>query len=118
MQVMPAPVAVTVPLPVPALVTVRVLVSRVKFAVTLFAALMVTVQVLAARAARPDLVVFDADEPSQPVQLVKVEPAAGLAVRVTVVPAVNEALQVTPQAMPEGSLVTVPEPDMRTERTT
>jgi len=40
----------------------------------------------------------------------KVEPAAGAAVRVTVVPLVKLAEQVAPQLMPAGALVTVPVP--------
>ena len=66
-------------------------------AVTLFAALMATVQVL------PEV-------ESQPVQLAKVLPADGLAVRVTLVPELKGALHVLPQLMPVGDDVTVPEP--------
>src|SRR5439155_25510776 len=88
---------VTVPLPVPAGVTVRVKVWRVKVAVTVVAAETVTVQ---------------GPVPAQPppVQPVKVEPAAGAAVRVTVVPLVKLAAQVAPQLIPTGALVTVPLP--------
>jgi len=45
-----------------------------------------------------------------PLQPVKVEPAAGAAVKVTMVPMANAAEQVTPQEMPAGLLVTVPLP--------
>lgn len=43
-------------------------------------------------------------------QPAKVEPAAGVAVKVTVVPLVKPATQVAPQLMPAGVLMTVPEP--------
>jgi hypothetical protein len=65
----------TVPLPAPALLTVRIKVCTLKVAVTDFAALMVTVHVV------PEAV-------SHPLQLPKVDPLAGLAVRVTGVPLV------------------------------
>src|SRR6267378_2417602 len=45
-----------------------------------------------------------------PLQPAKVEPAAGVAVKVTAVPTVNEAEQAAPQEIPEGALVTVPLP--------
>ena len=64
---------VTAPLPVPALLTVRVTPCVLKVAVTDRDAFMVTVQV------EPETV-------SQPLQLPKVDPVAGAAVRVTVVP--------------------------------
>jgi hypothetical protein len=72
--------------------------------VTVVAALSVTVQV---------------PVPEQPpLQPVKVEPAAGVAVRVIVVPLVYEAAHVAPQEMPAGALVTVPvpAPDLLTVR--
>jgi hypothetical protein len=72
--------------------------------VTLRAAVMLSVQV--------------ADEPEQsPDQPVKVDPAAGAAVKVTDVPSLNDVEQVEPQLMPAGELVTVPdpEPDLTTE---
>ena len=49
-------------------------------------------------------------EQPPPLQPVKVEPAAGVAVRVTTVPLANEAEHDAPQAMPAGALVTVPLP--------
>src|SRR5882724_3373225 len=103
-QSMPAGALVTVPVPAPALVTVRAKDGKAKVAVTARAALMVRLQV---------------PVPVQlPVQPVKVEPAAGAAVRVTVVPLVKEAEQVAPHEMPAGALVTVPVPfpDFVTER--
>jgi len=45
-----------------------------------------------------------------PLQLVKFEPAAGVAVSVTAVPGVTDCEQVVPQLMPAGLLVTVPVP--------
>ena len=63
----------TVPLPVPALLTVRVTPCVLKVAVTERDAFMVTVQL------EPETV-------SHPLQLPKVEPLAGAAVRVTTVP--------------------------------
>ena len=72
-QVIPAGELVTVPLPVPALLTVRLTVGRSNVAVTVVAALMVTAQ---------------EPVPAQPppLQPEKVEPVAGVAVRVTAVP--------------------------------
>jgi len=75
-QLIPGGLEVTVPLPMmPVLLTVRVNVCRLKMMVTDRAALMVTVQLV------PEAV-------SHPLQPVKVEPAVGVAVRVTVVPLV------------------------------
>ncbi len=96
-QEMPAGALVTVPLPAPDLVTVSAKDDCMKVAVTFWAVLIVTVQVL----------VVPVQPPPQPV---KVEPAAGVAVNVTAVPLVNDAEQVAPQEMPAGALVTVPEP--------
>jgi len=45
-----------------------------------------------------------------PLQPVNVEPAAGAAVRVTLVPELKFALHVAPQLMPVGDEVTVPLP--------
>jgi hypothetical protein len=66
---------VTVPLPVPALLTVRAKVCTLKVAVTALAAVMVTLHVA------PETV-------SHPLQLPKIDPLAGLAVKVTGVPLV------------------------------
>jgi hypothetical protein len=67
------PVALTVPLPAPVLLTERAKVCREKLAVTLVAALIVTMQ----------LPVPEQPPPDQPVN---VEPVAGEAVRVTCAP--------------------------------
>src|SRR3989454_6605042 len=96
-QLMPAGELVTVPLPVPALLTVSAKVGRAKVAVTVVAALRVTVQA-------------PVPEQPPPAQPVKVEPAAAVAVSVTAVPLVKLAEQVTPQLIPAGELVTVPLP--------
>jgi hypothetical protein len=45
-----------------------------------------------------------------PLQPVNVEPAVGVAARVTTVPLANVAEHVVPQEMPTGELVTVPVP--------
>jgi Zn-dependent membrane protease YugP len=45
-----------------------------------------------------------------PLQPVKVDEASAVALRVTMVPAVNEAAQVAPQLIPAGALLTVPLP--------
>src|SRR5207245_6847239 len=45
-----------------------------------------------------------------PLQPVKVEPAAGVALRVTTVPLAKLAVHVAPQVIPAGALVTVPLP--------
>jgi len=96
-QEMPAGELATVPLPVPAVVTVSAKDWSAKVAVTEVAALTVTVQVVV-------------PEQPPPLQPVKVEPAAGAAVRVTTVPVVKEVEHVAPQEIPEGALVTVPVP--------
>jgi hypothetical protein len=69
----PAGLEVTVPLPLPVLVTVSTNRGRSKLAVTVFAALIVTVHVA------PDTL-------SHPLQLPKVDPPEGVAVSVTFVP--------------------------------
>src|SRR2546425_202023 len=66
-------------------------------ALTVVAALSVTVQVLV-------------PEQPPPLQPVKVEPAAGAAVKVMAVPLANAAEHVGPQEMPAGLLVIVPIP--------
>jgi len=96
-QETPAGALVTVPLPAPALLTVSVKDCKAKVAVTEVAALIVTVQV-------------PLPEQPPPLQPLKVEPAAGAAVKVTAVPLANETEQVVPQEMPAGLLVTVPLP--------
>src|SRR5437667_10348564 len=91
---MPAGVLVTVPLPVPALATVRTKVGS-KVAVTVVAAVRVTVQ---------------APVPVQPppLQPVKTEPLAGAGVSITAVPLASLDERLGPQVIPAGVLVTVP----------
>src|SRR5439155_368880 len=96
-QLIPTGALVTVPLPVPALLTVSAKLGRLKVAVTVVAAESVTVHAP----------VPEHPPPSQPV---KVEPAAAVAVSVTAVPLVKLAEQVAPQLIPAGELVTVPLP--------
>src|SRR5439155_25807949 len=93
-QVMPAGELVTVPLPVPAGVTVRVKVCTVKIAVTVVPEESVTTHV-------------PVPEQPPPLQPVKLEPAAGVAVSVTAVPLAKLAVDVAPQVMPAGEIVTV-----------
>src|SRR3989475_5904382 len=96
-QVMPAGLLVTLPAPVPALETVSVKVCRVKVAVTVVAALRVTVQA-------------PGPEQPPPLQPLKVEPAAGAAVSVTAVALAKLAAQVAPQGRPAGGLGPGPAP--------
>jgi hypothetical protein len=96
-QLIPAGLEVTVPLPRPLLLTVRLKNCRLNVAVTDFAAFTATVHV----APETEL---------QPVQLPKTEPAAGVAVSVTVVPFVYGCEQSAPQLIPAGLDVTVPPP--------
>ena len=70
---------------------------RVKVAVTVVSAVM----------GRTQLPLPEQPPPDQPVN---VEPPAGDAVNVTTVALENVSVQVTPQAIPEGALVTVPAP--------
>lgn len=97
-QERPAGIEVTVPEPVPVRVTVRESGVGLKVAPTLFAALMVTVQVFAVPMHAPD-------------QPVKVEPVTAAAVSVTMVPSSKVAVQ-SPvvQSMPAGFELTRPEP--------
>ena len=96
-QLMPAGLLVTVPAPVPDLVMANAIGTALKVAVTLFAAFMVTVQVLAVPLQAPD-------------QPEKAEPALGAAVRVTLAFRLKLAEQAVPQVMRVGELVTVPDP--------
>jgi hypothetical protein len=97
-QAMPAGALVTAPVPVPDLVTVRAKEDgRVNVAMTEVAALSVMVQ-----AAVP--------EHPPPLQPENVEPVAGVAVKVTMVPVVNWVEQVVPHEMPAGALTTLPLP--------
>jgi hypothetical protein len=97
-QEIPEGVLVTVPVPAPLLATVRVKGPgfAVKFALTDFAASMVTLHT--------------AVPVQAPLQPAKVEPESGAAVRLTTVPLVKLAEHVVPQAIPAGELVTVPVP--------
>src|SRR4030095_2158949 len=70
---------------------------RAKVAWTVVAALSVTVHV-------------PVPEQPPPLQPVKLEPAAGAAVKVTAVPLANAAEQVGPHERPAGLLFTVPRP--------
>jgi hypothetical protein len=69
----------------------------VKVAVTVLSASMVTVQVPVPLQA--------------PLQPAKVEPVAGVGVKVTTAPLVKSAEHVGPQSIPDGLLVTVPCPE-------
>jgi hypothetical protein len=94
---MPAGVLVTVPAPVPALVTVSFIGMGTKLAVTVFVTFMATVQVVTVPAQPPD-------------QALNLEPAAAVAVSLTLVFVVKSALQIAPQLIPAGVLVRVPTP--------
>jgi hypothetical protein len=107
-QLIPAGELVTVPGPKPersAVSTnvevgggvVEVELLRAKSALTVRAALMLTVQV-------------PVPEQPPPLQPVNVAVEEGMAVKVTSVPLLNDAEQVAPQSMPAGELVTVPGP--------
>ena len=96
-QEMPAGVLLMVPDPAPALLTVSEKLGRAKNAVTVWAALIVTVQV-------------PVPEQPPPLQPVKLDPVAGVAVNVTAAPPGKAAEQVAPHAIPAGVLVTVPLP--------
>jgi hypothetical protein len=96
-QSMPEGELVTVPVPVPAGATVSVWVIKVKVAVTEISEVRFTWHVPVPLQPPPD-------------QPAKVDPEAGVAVRVTWVPVANCAEQVVPQSIPAGLLVTVPLP--------
>jgi hypothetical protein len=98
---------VTVPLPVPNLATVKVYfgINRVNVAVTNWSELIGMVHVP-----------VPAQEGS--LQPSKLDPGNGVAVSVTIVPSLNPAVQVDPQLMLAGLLITVPlpSPDLDTVR--
>src|ERR1700704_5931245 len=97
---MPAGDEVTFPLAPPLLLTVSVKCCTAKFAVTVRDAFIVTLQTA-------PLV------ESHPLQLTKVDPASGAAVRETAVPLPYDAAQLEkfgPQLIPESADVTVPRP--------
>jgi hypothetical protein len=90
----------TVPIPVPARLTVSVA-GGVNDAVTEVLLARFTVQMLVPLQPPPD-------------HPVNVNPAAGVAVSVTEVPALNNALHTEPQLIPAGLLMTVPLPESTT----
>jgi len=93
---MPAGLDVTVPLPVPALLIVRVAGGiKLKVAVQLRSAVIVT---------------LPSEQSASPAQPLKREPCAGVAVSVTTCAKPNGAPQTTPQLMPAGLEVTFPLP--------
>jgi hypothetical protein len=96
-HVMPAGALVTLPLPAPARTTVTATGAGANAAPTVVAVAIVSVQA-------------PVPEHPPPVQPVKTDPAAGVAVSVTLVPAANVAEQALPQLIPAGALVTVPLP--------
>ena len=96
-QLIPTGLDVTPPLPVPFFDTVNVSVCNVNVAVTDLAASTVTWHVPVPVHPAPD-------------HPVKSEPVAGVAVKVTNVPYVNELEQVAPQVMPAGLDVMLPLP--------
>ena len=100
---MPAGSEVTVPSPVRAAVSVR---TPWKVAVTVFATSIVTEQVVAVSTVQVS------DQPR------KIDPVAGVAVSVTVVPSPNDRTHVLPHEMPVGFDVTVPDPEFRSDRET
>lgn len=96
-QLMPAGRLVTVPLPDPASATERPT-AGAKTAMTEASEFIATEQVpVPAQAA--------------PLHPIKVEPAAAVAVRFTTAPALKRAEQVVPQLIPDGVLLTVPDPE-------
>jgi hypothetical protein len=100
-QLMPLGALVTEP--PPPLVTFRVWLLCAKLAPTVCAALSATTQEVAV--------------PVQaPLQPVKVYPLSGAAVSVTCVPGSKLAVQVVPQLIPAGALLTVPPPGLTTVR--
>jgi hypothetical protein len=99
-QLIPVGELTTVPVPFPRRFTLNTnVLSMLKVAVTCWFALRVNVQVRLVLPSQPP-----------PDQLVKIEFAPGAAVSITFVPDRKGALQVVPQLMPEGVLVTVPVP--------
>ena len=98
-QLMPDGLELTLPsaAPKPVLLTVRTTRCKSNVAVTVLAAVIVTVHVAPVAA-------------SHPIQLAKVDPAAGAAVSVTVLLLSYVSEQSVPQLIPDGLDVTVPEP--------
>jgi hypothetical protein len=96
-QLIPDGLLVTVPVPVPALVTVSTDGTALKVAVTDLAWLITTTHV-------------PVPLHPLPLQPPKVDPASGAAVNVTEAPFGKLKLQVAPQSIPAGLLATVPSP--------
>ena len=98
-QLKPLGELVTLPTPAPDLLRVinRVAAATLKFAVTLRLLFILTVQLL----------VLPLQAPLQPAKLL---PEAGFAASATCVPAAKLAVQLLPQSMPAGVLLTVPLP--------
>lgn len=94
---MPTGLLVTVPLPVPDLLTLNTKVWALKSAMTEVAAVMSTVHV-------------PVPEHPAPLQPVKVDPVSAVAVNETLVLDGNEYEQDDPQSIPVGLLITVPLP--------
>src|SRR5215831_13338812 len=93
---MPAGLLVTLPLPAPAFAIVSELGAD---------ELNVAAQLRA-----PDMVTLPSLQSASPLQPSKVDPAAGVAVKFTTRFSAYKAVQVTPQLIPTGTLVTVPTP--------
>jgi hypothetical protein len=102
---MPPGALVTLPLPSPARTTVTTTGAGANAALTAVAVVIVSVQVPVPEQPPPD-------------QPLNTEPAAAVAVSVTLVPGVNVAEHVAPQLMPAGELATVPLPVRLTLRVT
>jgi hypothetical protein len=98
-QLIPAGALVTVPVPVPAFVTVSASMA------TLAGLNVAVTEALAVKVIAHEPVPEHA--PDQPA---KVDPALGVAVSVTATPLGKLVLHVCPQLMPPGVLVTVPAP--------
>ena len=94
---MPAGLDVTVPTPVPVLVTASETVCTLKLAVTFRAAVIVTVHVAP-------------ETESQPLHALNSDPLFGAAESVTVVPPAYGSEQSAPQLIPAGFEVTTPAP--------
>jgi hypothetical protein len=97
-QLIPAGLLVTVPLPVPTLDMARVFVG------------VASSEKVAVQFRFADIVTLPSVQSASPVQPANADPATGVAVRVTTCPEANDVLQVAPQLMPAGLLVTAPLP--------
>src|SRR3989344_4242534 len=100
---MPAGELVTVPPPVPVLVTPNVYVLRSNMAVHVLSASIVTTP---------------SEQSASPPQPANVEFTSGAAISVTDVPELYNSVQSAPQSMPEGELVifSLPPPELFTAR--